>query len=252
MKSGKWDTPVDFASDMLIDKYHIEYIDLHEIAQGSPLVGYLSINGNEINGYRFSGPFLLEVPYLYIPALVRSSFMITRIDLRNNELVFLGHLRDYISLEKLENNKISFYDSSVNTSLKIFDMNDYRKSGETDTPVHFIHTIQTERHLIEYRNVVEILGEKIGVGSLYINDLIISKRYFGAPFLYTESDIILPVLIRTMWKNSFKIGLIDLINNELKIIGEKKDLIFLEKVADDMIYYYTDLEKSVLYHLQIP
>lgn len=136
MKSGKFDTPIDFASDILIDKYHIQYIDLHEIAQGSPWIGYLSINGNIINGYRFGGPFLLEDPYLYIPALQRSSFIIVRIDLNSNELVSIGKLRDYICLEKIENNKIYFYDSFTFSSLKIFDMNNYKKSSKTDSLVH--------------------------------------------------------------------------------------------------------------------
>lgn len=109
MKSGKFDTPIDFIPDLLIDDYHIQYINLHEIAQGSPVIGYLCINGNRINGYRFGGPFLFEYPYLYIPALQRSSFVITRIDLRNNEIAFIGNLMDYICLEKLENNTIFYY-----------------------------------------------------------------------------------------------------------------------------------------------
>ena len=117
MKSGKFDTPIDFTPDLLIDNYHIQYIGLHEIAQGSPVVGYLCINENRINGYRFGGPFLFEYPHLYIPALQRSSFVITRIDLKNNSIAFIGSLMNYICLEKLENDRIYYYADLENKTL---------------------------------------------------------------------------------------------------------------------------------------
>ena len=45
------DTPWDFAEQKQIGVYRIEYKDLREFSQGSPLIGFLYINNEQIFCY---------------------------------------------------------------------------------------------------------------------------------------------------------------------------------------------------------
>lgn len=67
--------PNDFNEDVLINTTHIVYQNLHEISQGSPLIGTLSINNNIIQGYLFGGPYLFENGFIYAPVYVRKFFV---------------------------------------------------------------------------------------------------------------------------------------------------------------------------------
>jgi len=124
MKSGKFDTPFDYDTFLDIDNYHIEYVNPMEIVQGGPVVGKLSINNYMINNYSFGGPFLYSNQSIYIPALVRSAFILSRIDLRDNSIHLIGKSKRLICLEKIEEKKIYYFDTYERTVLKVYDLSE--------------------------------------------------------------------------------------------------------------------------------
>ena len=66
------DTPWIFPLQSKIGGHTIRYDGLTEFAQGSPLIGSLTIDDKQIGKDElFGAPFLLDENYLYIPKYVR-------------------------------------------------------------------------------------------------------------------------------------------------------------------------------------
>lgn len=245
MKSGKFDTPFDFSPIVTIGENHIQYTDLVEVCQGGPIVGRLSINGDMVSGYDFTGPFLYSDMFIYVPALVKSAFIITQINLRTKEVKFRGKTTDFICLEKIEDNKIYYYDSLTYSNLIFYDISEYQISNISDD------TIDVGKNRISYKNITENSSNKVSLGNLFINEKIISGHLYGKPFLYTESNIIAPVYVKRLWKSGFKIAIIDLTNYKVDIIGNIEKSIYLDSVENNKIYYYRDLDKKDRGYLMI-
>ena len=97
------ETPWEFSVRQRIGDYIIEYRELIEFSQGSPLIGSLYINNEKIGKEElFSGPFLLKKNYLYIPKYVRklwmSGFILCKIDLRTGQMENIGTIKSLIYL----------------------------------------------------------------------------------------------------------------------------------------------------------
>ena len=137
MKSGKFDTPIDFNPVLDIDGYHIQYVNPMEVVQGGPVVGQLSVNNEIIGNYRCGGPFLYTGQCIYIPVLYKSAFVLAQIRLQDYRIHFIGSPKGIICLEKIEDNKIFYFDSLAQTQLKTYDVSNYKTSNNEDTPKKF-------------------------------------------------------------------------------------------------------------------
>ena len=93
------ETPWEFSVCQRIGDYIIEYRELIEFVQGSPLIGSLYINDEKIGKEKlFGGPFLLKNNYLYIRKLWMSGFILCKIDLRTGQMENIGTIKSLIYL----------------------------------------------------------------------------------------------------------------------------------------------------------
>jgi len=112
--TNNFQTPVDFNDKVVIDNVVIEYHDLHEISQGGPVVGSLSINKEIIGDSLFGGPFLIHDNSIYIPAYVKKfigwHFRLMKINMSNFDRTFIGNTKNLIFLNRVESNYIYYFE----------------------------------------------------------------------------------------------------------------------------------------------
>jgi len=110
----KFDTPIDFLTEIKVDDVEIVYNNTFEIGQGGPIVGYLSINGELIPNNYFGGPILLDNQYIYIPIYMKRflswRFKLARINLSSLKIDIVGKWESVIFLDRIENGMIFFYE----------------------------------------------------------------------------------------------------------------------------------------------
>jgi len=103
-----------------------------------------------------------------------------------------------------------------------------------------------EGHEIEYRDLMEICQGGPEIGNLFIDGQRIGDNSrFGGPLLYSNRSIYAPIYVKKFISSGFILAKIDIMTNEMKLIGRRKGLIFLEKISDGLAYYYRDLDKTV-------
>ena len=113
----KFDTPIDFLTEIKVDDVEIVYNNTFEIGQGGPKVGYLSINGELIPNNYFGGPILLDDQYIYIPIYMKRfllswRFKLARINLSSLKIDIVGKWKSVIFLDRIENGMIFFYEDA--------------------------------------------------------------------------------------------------------------------------------------------
>jgi len=111
---NNFQTPIDFDITVNVNNVEIRYIDLMEITQGGPVVGSLIINNRPLLGHRFGGPAICQSNSLYIPLYSKKfmgwGFKLVNIDLNNLDIKFLGRIKNLIFLDKIENDRIYFFE----------------------------------------------------------------------------------------------------------------------------------------------
>lgn len=108
------ETPLDFQEKFLFDNWEVNYLDLMEVNQGSPLVGSLSINGQVIiKEQGFGGPLLYFNRKIYIPVFIRRfwvvGFRLAILNLDDFSIEYIGGIEDLIYLKEIKGNRIYFY-----------------------------------------------------------------------------------------------------------------------------------------------
>lgn len=106
--------PIEFKTHVFIDNLEIEYINLMEVNQGSPVVGDLLINKKKFSEeQRFGGPFLYQNGILYIPLFIRRfcvvGFKLARINCIDFSISYLSNIEDLVYLKEINDNKIFYY-----------------------------------------------------------------------------------------------------------------------------------------------
>ncbi len=116
-----FEDPLQFITQKKVGGIEIIYSDLMEISQGGPEVGNLSINGKMVEG-RFGGPSLLNENCMYVPAQVKrflgTGFKLARINTVTLKVEYLSKVKDLIFLEKIENNRVYFFEDMSKTIYK--------------------------------------------------------------------------------------------------------------------------------------
>lgn len=123
-----YENPIDFNQSMKEDGYEISYSDTREIAQGGPIVGRLSVNNFLIHPiFLFGGPPLKCKNLLYVPVFVRkfcvAGFRLCVINLDTREFYMIGKVKNLIFLDRIDNDKIYFYENLEKSNMLSLDMN---------------------------------------------------------------------------------------------------------------------------------
>src|SRR5688572_13577990 len=118
-------------------------------------------------------------------------------------------------------------------------------------PFGFKDKFDYSGHSIQYIELSEIGQGGPEVGSLYIDGVNNFNKFFSVPLIYYNQYMFIPVLQRSLFGSGFKIGIIDLNNLSLKVWGKKENLILFDKVINDVIYYYTDINNTTRKELKI-
>lgn len=122
---SSFENPIQFDIKKKVGDVEIEYSELMEISQGGPEVGNMSINGKIIEG-RYGGPAICKDVYVYVPSLVKkrfgTGFKLARINLNTLEVEYLSKTKDLFYLDKIEGNRIYFFEDIDKTIQRIYEL----------------------------------------------------------------------------------------------------------------------------------
>lgn len=124
-----FETPNDFNPLKEVNGHKIEYFDLREIAQGSPLIGKIKIDSITISEKDyFGGPFVYDDEFIYIPIYQRSffntGFKLVKISLLEKKIIKLNtKIKPLYFLINIENRIINYCETHEGLSLKQFNIN---------------------------------------------------------------------------------------------------------------------------------
>lgn len=109
------DNPVDFRFELEFPNAKVVFLELMEICQGGPVVGFLNINGRQVSySERFGGPVLYEDGYIYAPLFIRkffvAGFKLCRIKIASLEIEYLSNIQDLFYLDRIDGNRIYFFE----------------------------------------------------------------------------------------------------------------------------------------------
>ena len=107
-------TPTSLCIKNTVGRFEVVYSNVMEVCQGGPEIGSLSINGEEIVGRRFGGPFIARNDVILIPEFkrkfVKSGFVLCVIDLTSGSSTEKSKLLPLIYLDRVEGNKVYFFE----------------------------------------------------------------------------------------------------------------------------------------------
>ena len=121
-----------------------------------------------------------------------------------------------------------------------------------ETPWDFDHKKIFNNMIIEYSDVQEIVQGGPEIGKLSIDNKIFEEKLFGGPCLNLGEFIYLPVYVRKFLNRGFQLCRINLFSRKLDILTSFEDLIYLDRIENNKIYYYIDLEKNKLKNCALP
>jgi len=99
-------------------------------------------------------------------------------------------------------------------------------------------------HFIQYKDLNELGQGGPTTGKLLIDGKEYFKHKFSGPIVFYENLICVPVLDQSWITSGFRIGLVDLNNFTLNLIGNREPLILMREVKDNKIYFFTDIYGS--------
>lgn len=118
-------------------------------------------------------------------------------------------------------------------------------------PNNFVSTYQVGLHLIVYKNFIEISQGGPEIAELFINNEKFSDNFFGGPPLFFNQFLFIPIYYSKFFTRGFKIAMIDLNTSKFEIKTKCYDLILLDKVENNSLSFYIDLENSVRKAIQL-
>jgi len=95
---------------------------------------------------------------------------------------------------------------------------------------------------IVFSDLTEISQGGPKVGSISINGKMIKGRY-GGPILIANSYIYAPAHIKRLLGTAFRLSSINAVTLEITYIGKSMNLIWLDKIEDNQIYFFEDINK---------
>lgn len=81
------------------------------------------------------------------------------------------------------------------------------------------------------------------VGNITINNLLFNG-VFGGPFFINEEYVFLSIYQKGVWQSGFYLCTINLKDYTINRFGKKKGVICVDRVENDKIWYYENLNKT--------
>ena len=116
---------------------------------------------------------------------------------------------------------------------------------EFEDPIEFRLKKSLNNVNVTYSNLIEICQGGPAIGELYINGDLVKGYNFGGPCLIEGNFVCVPVFVSKLFKRGFKIARIHASTLDISIIGERKDLIFLDKIENGKIYFFENINKTI-------
>ncbi|SRR5690606_4114809 len=103
---------------------------------------------------------------------------------------------------------------------------------------------------IAYSDLMEISQGGPEVGSLSINGKIVEGRY-GGPSICKDEYVYVPAHIKKFLGTGFKLARINAATLEVEYLTKTKDLIFLDRIEGNRIYFFEDISKTIQRHYEL-
>lgn len=114
-----------------------------------------------------------------------------------------------------------------------------------ENPIQFDTEKILNDNKINYSNLIEICQGGPEIGNLSVNGKLIEKHRFGGPCILSNTDIFVPMYVKSFFYSGFKLAKINIKTLKINILGKSKNLIFLDRIENDKIYFHEDLEGTV-------
>jgi hypothetical protein len=101
------------------------------------------------------------------------------------------------------------------------------------------------------------MHHEIGQGGPEIGVLLIDGinefpgYFFGSPLIMVENYIYIPVFVKSFIGTGFKIGRVSINSFSVKLYGKKEDIIILDKVEDNTVFYFNSIKRSKIKSIKI-
>lgn len=109
-------------------------------------------------------------------------------------------------------------------------------------PINFPETYGDGKVKIKYQDLLEICQGGPLTGYIFVNGQKIKEHRFGGPLLITSEHIYIPLYIRGFFRSGFKIARIDSCNMEISIFGSLEDIIIINRIENEYVYYFDDMK----------
>lgn len=120
-----------------------------------------------------------------------------------------------------------------------------------ENPMQFDIKKKSDGIEIVYSNLMEICQGGPEIGTISINGNPIQNYRFGGPCLHQEDYIYAPAYVRKFLGTGFKLSKINCQTLNVELLGKTKDLIFLDKIVDNRIYFFEDIDKMLLRYYEL-
>ena len=98
---------------------------------------------------------------------------------------------------------------------------------------------------LEYVNSYELCQGGPEVGVLKINGRVVHHgQKFGGPLLYDSGVVCLPLVDRGVFIDNFKLAVIAVKAQQLRVSRFNEALILLDQIQGDAVYYFNDLANA--------
>lgn len=109
-----------------------------------------------------------------------------------------------------------------------------------NTPLYINAKKEEDGITIEYTDIREICQGGPEVGIFVINGKRIKDKLFGGPYIKNKDCLFVP-----LYKGPhFVLAMINVTTLNIQVVGKSEDLIFLDKIEDNSVFYYTHINKS--------
>lgn len=119
-----------------------------------------------------------------------------------------------------------------------------------ESPIQFDLKKKIGDFEIEYINLMEFSQGGPEVGNISINGRLVNGR-FGGPSICEENDLYVPMQVKAFLGTGFKLTRINITTLKVEYLSKIKDLIFLDKIVGNEIYFFEDMDKTIQSRLSI-
>ncbi|WGK95150.1 MULTISPECIES: hypothetical protein [Flavobacterium] len=121
-----------------------------------------------------------------------------------------------------------------------------------DTPMDFQIEKDFGNHKLKYIDLTEICQGGPEIGNITIDNKVIPSAFFGGPAISENNFLYIPKFEKAFLKSGFMICRINLQTLETITFGKIKDIIFFDKIENNVINYYEDLNRNKKSFYKLP